>query len=113
MTPHDPLSDPSPFSEPWQAQAFAMVVSLHEEGLFEWDEWAQTLSGELQRPGVAEDGSDYYVCWLRALEKLLDEKSITDDGSIERVAAAWSRAANATPHGEPIVLENDPEHPSV
>ena len=108
----DSLSDPSPFSEPWQAQAFAMVVSLHERGLFTWDEWATALSTELKRPGAAEDGSDYYDCWLRALEKLLDQRRITDAGSIERVAAAWSRAAHATPHGQPIVLENDPEYRS-
>ena len=25
------------------------------------------------------------------------------------VAAAWSRAAHATPHGQPILLQNDPE----
>lgn len=90
-----------------------MVVSLHEQGLFAWDEWASALSAELKRPGVAEDGADYYECWLRALEKLLDRKSITDAGAIKRVAAAWSRAAHATPHGQPILLENDPEHSSA
>ena len=26
------------------------------------------------------------------------------------MAAAWERAAHATPHGKPILLENDPEH---
>ena len=28
------------FREPWEAQAFAMVVALHERGLFGWGEWA-------------------------------------------------------------------------
>ena len=113
MSPHDTrpgaLQDPSPFCEPWQAQAFAMAVSLHEQGLFGWDEWAAVLSAELKRPGVAEDGSDYYACWLRALERVLDRKSITDAGAIDRIAAAWSRAAHATPHGQPVQLENDPQ----
>ena len=109
MSPHD---DPQVFSEPWQAQAFAMVVSLHEQGLFAWDEWAEKLSAELKRPGVAEDGSDYYACWLRALERILDHKGITDAGAIAQLAAAWSRAAHATPHGQPIRLENDPEYRS-
>ncbi len=90
-----------------------MVVSLHEQGLFSWDEWAAALSAELKQPGVAEDGSDYYDCWLRALETLLEQRRIADAGSVERLAAAWSRAAHATPHGKPIRLENDPEHPSV
>ena len=31
------------FSEPWQAEAFALVVALHERGLFSWAEWAEAL----------------------------------------------------------------------
>ncbi len=32
------------FREPWEAQAFAMTLALHERKLFTWPEWAQTLS---------------------------------------------------------------------
>lgn len=103
------FEDPSPFSEPWEAQAFALVVGLHERGVFNWNEWAEMLSDELKRPGTAADGSDYYRCWLRALERLLDQKQIADEGKIATVAAAWSRAARATPHGKPILLQNDPQ----
>ncbi|MEE1557214.1 MAG: nitrile hydratase accessory protein, partial [Alphaproteobacteria bacterium] len=28
------------FDEPWQAQAFAMTVWLHEQSHFTWPEWA-------------------------------------------------------------------------
>ena len=28
------------FREPWEAQAFAMTLALHERGLFTWKEWA-------------------------------------------------------------------------
>jgi len=31
------------FREPWEARAFAMVIKLHEAGLFTWPEWAETL----------------------------------------------------------------------
>ena len=31
------------FREPWEAQAFAMALALHERGLFTWSEWAATL----------------------------------------------------------------------
>ena len=113
MSPHDGKAatapEPTVFSEPWQALAFAMVLSVHDRGLFGWDEWAAALSAELKRPGVAENGSDYYECWRRALETLLGQKSITDTGAIEHVAAAWTRAAHATPHGQPILLQNAPE----
>ena len=31
------------FGAPWQAQAFALTLSLHERGAFTWKEWAATL----------------------------------------------------------------------
>ena len=96
------------FSEPWQAQAFALTVALHEKGLFAWSEWAEALSAEVKRPGAAPDGSDYYEHWLAALEKLLAEKGVATLGDVDALAEAWRRAAHATPHGRPILLENDP-----
>lgn len=96
------------FAEPWQAQAFAMVVALHARGLFSWDEWANTLSVELKAPDAAADGSDYYDCWLRALERLLSTKGVAEALEIDDLTEAWHRAARATPHGKPILLENDP-----
>jgi nitrile hydratase accessory protein len=97
------------FAEPWQAQAFAIVVALHEAGLFTWDEWAATLSAELHRAGADPQGHDYYAHWVAALGALLDRKGVAADAEVDALQAAWQRAAHATPHGEPIVLENDPE----
>ena len=34
------------FREPWEAQAFAMALVLHERGLFTWSEWAVPRSGD-------------------------------------------------------------------
>lgn len=96
------------FSEPWQAEAFAMVVALHERGVFSWGEWAERLSAEVKKPDAAADGSDYYERWLAALERLLAEKGFADQNEVNSLAAAWERAAHATPHGKPILLENDP-----
>ena len=36
------------FKEPWQAQAFAMAVTLSEAGLFSWQEWSSELSVSIQ-----------------------------------------------------------------
>jgi nitrile hydratase accessory protein len=90
------------FSEPWQARAFAMTVALNERGIFSWTEWAEMLGAELK------SGDDYYDCWLRALEKLLIAKGAASAREIGDITAAWHRAAHATPHGQPILLENDP-----
>ena len=42
-------ADGAVFREPWEAQAFAMAVTLHARGLFTWNEWAATLAGEIRR----------------------------------------------------------------
>jgi len=101
------LDDPV-FAEPWQAEAFALVVALHERGLFSWGEWAEALSAEVKSETSPADGSDYYEHWLKALEKLLAAKGVAGPGEVDALAAAWERAAHATPHGKPILLENDP-----
>lgn len=96
------------FREPWEAQAFAMALSLHERGLFTWPEWAQTLGAEIKRAHAAGDpdtGETYYRHWLNALERLVQDKGVTDGGTLSRYAHAWEHAAARTPHGEPIVLQ--------
>ena len=98
MQPDEPV-----FEAPWQAEAFALVVALHDQGLFTWPEWTETLGAEIA------SGDPYYDCWLRALEALLRNKQVADTAEIDALTAAWHRAAHATPHGKPILLENDPE----
>ena len=97
------------FAEPWQAQAFALAVALHQRGVFTWSEWAAELSKQVARPGAAQDGSDYYQHWLATIEALLAEKGVAGPQMVADLSASWQRAAHATPHGKPILLENDPE----
>ncbi|MBB3308971.1 nitrile hydratase accessory protein [Rhizobium sp. BK196] len=105
--PKSPEGDPV-FPEPWAAEAFAMTVHLHERGLFTWSEWAETLSCELLRHGRAEDGSDYFDCWVAALSNLIVRRGVADADAILDLQKSWQRAAEATPHGKPIELVNDP-----
>jgi nitrile hydratase accessory protein len=100
------------FNEAWEAQAFAMVVALHEAGLFDWSEWTAALSREIAAaPQTADhEASDpYYHHWLAALERLVVEKGAASRAALVSRKAAWARAAKATPHGSPILLANDPE----
>jgi nitrile hydratase accessory protein len=106
--PDDDRPDPEPFTEPWQAQVFALTVHLHDQQVFTWSEWAEALSTEVSRPDAAADGSDYYHHWTVALEKLLAAKSVAAPTTVDELAEAWTRAAHATPHGQPIELSNDP-----
>jgi nitrile hydratase accessory protein len=99
------------FAAPWQAQAFALAVHLHEKGLFTWPQWAQALAAEIRAAGHDDDGSRYYEYWVAALEKLVAARGATDAAALHERADAWVRAAAATPHGKPIELSNDPLAP--
>jgi nitrile hydratase accessory protein len=96
------------FREPWEAQAFAMTLALHQRGLFTWPEWAATLAAEIKRAQVAGDpdtGETYYRHWLAALERIVGEKGVTNADTLARYRDAWDHAADRTPHGLPIELE--------
>lgn len=92
------------FAEPWQAQAFAMTVKLHERGLFTWVEWADALSTEIAAAGPDDAAENYYTHWLAALEKITEEKGALSEAERLERKDAWDRAAKATPHGSPIEL---------
>ena len=98
------------FREPWEAQAFAMALALHERGLFTWGEWAAALTREIkaaQAAGDPDTGNTYYRHWLKALEHLVAEKKVASGDALARYRRAWARAAERTPHGTPIVLADE------
>jgi len=98
------------FTAPWEAQAFAMAVALHQRGLFTWPEWAAILAGEIKRAGAAGDpdtGETYYHHWLAALERIVSMKGATDPTTLRRYRTAWKHAARRSPHGQPIALTEE------
>jgi nitrile hydratase accessory protein len=106
--PGIPRDDDGPvFREPWEAQAFAMALTLHERGLFTWNEWAATLADEIRRAqakGDPDTGETYYLHWLATLERLVGEKGVASPATLRRYHDAWDHAADRTPHGSPIEL---------
>ena len=103
--PHD--ADGPVFAAPWQAQAFAMTLALHERGLFNWGEWAQALSqaiAQAQGQGDPDLGDTYYHHWLHALETLLQAKGLASAATLTALEHAWEDAAERTPHGQAIEL---------
>jgi nitrile hydratase accessory protein len=106
-----PRDDAGPvFKEPWQAQAFAMALHLHDRGLFTWSEWAATLGEEIKKAQAAGDpdlGDTYYYHWLATLERMVALKGLTDPRTLARTRDAWEHACERTPHGAPIELRAD------
>ena len=96
MTEHridDSLVDgDATFSEPWQARAFALAVSVTDEdgeGVGEWNAFQERLVAEIEAadspaelasrdepPELDSDESAYYEQWLTALEELLVSSGI-------------------------------------
>jgi nitrile hydratase accessory protein len=101
------------FRAPWEAEAFALAVSLNERGLFTWSEWAATLGDEIKKAqalGDPDTGATYYHHWLATLERIVAAKGIADTGLLVRTRDAWQRACERTPHGTPIELKSADFH---
>ena len=62
------------FTAPWEAHAFALTVKLHEQGLFSWGEWSNSLGEAI----AANAEVPYYESWLKALESLVLKKGIIE-----------------------------------
>lgn len=88
-----PAADPDrTFSAPWEGRSFALVVLLHEAGLFSWRDWTDQLSSELADKNESEQ---YYGCWLAALERMLIRTGQIDAQEMEVVRR---ETLDARPH---------------
>jgi len=83
------------FKAPWQARAFSLVVTLHGDGLFEWNEFQNRLIEQVQEGMFEEDEEDpeavYYRQWIAAFEQLLADKELINDRMLEERALEFAR----------------------
>jgi nitrile hydratase accessory protein len=95
------------FKEPWEAQAFALAVSLSEAGCFSWPEWVAYLSEEIRTAparGDPDQDAGYYQHWLHALERLCVARGLVSSAGMRERKEAWRQAYLHTPHGAPVEL---------
>lgn len=79
-----PREDDEPvFREPWEARIFAIIVSLHNQGMFEWKAFQELLIEEIGRTESAGDFRDYYANWTAAAEKLIQSLDIAHQDEID------------------------------
>ena len=100
-----------PFHKPWHAQIFALTVHLNEQGHFDWKDWSKVFSDALSSKGSKDliiNDDDYYLIWLRTLEKFLGETVKIQSDEITQYFQDWRAAFLNTPHGQPVKLENLP-----
>ena len=64
------------FHNDWERRAFAIAVSLADQGYYDWSRFQQHLIeaiAEAERQDPQHPSRGYYESWLLALEKLLTE----------------------------------------
>lgn len=105
-----PRDDEAPvFEEPWQAQAFSVLVAMNEAGHFPWTDWAKTFSRTIEAmPAMSsESASDaYYRQWVNALEEMVISLGVVAEEEIASREQEWRHAYLNTPHGLPVNLLN-------
>ena len=81
-----PSNDDRPFSAPWEAKAFAIVVELAQAGHFTWAEWVVCFSAEVAAAAAVEAAGGwslvYYEQWLNAAESMLVGKGLTSQAQL-------------------------------
>lgn len=85
------------FRAPWEALAFGLAVKLHEQGLFTWKEWSESLGAAIREAQAAGDpdlGDTYYLHWVKALERLMIGRGLADAGTLADLAAALAEDAH-------------------
>ena len=71
------------FDEPWQGRVFGMAVALHEQGLYDWDEFRRALIAQVQAAESRPGPFVYYEIWLATFEGLLADKGVVTREELE------------------------------
>ncbi len=91
------------FAEPWEGRAFGLAMTLSGAGVLSYDDFRDAL---IARIGAWEashpEGQtySYYRCWLEALERVLDERSLVAGSDVTDRAAALSGRPAGHDHGD-------------
>ena len=97
-----PVNKDAPvFQQPWEARIFAIVVSLHDQGAFEWARFQGLLIDEIKRTESDGDYRDYYENWFAAAERLIASLDIAEEQEID------AEVAKLRPDDRTIVLKKD------
>ena len=85
----------------------AIAANLVDEGHLKAGEWSAALGAEISvaaARGEPDTSANYFSCALRAVERLAQEKGMTDQASLAARKQAWIEAYENTPHGRPVEL---------
>lgn len=96
------------FDAPWQAQIFALVIKLHEDGHFTWPAFSERLAAVIRHHEDQGIERNYYQNWHDAAVSLLSERGLIErddlDDSVQAVIAHQASDHGHEPHKTPIAI---------
>ncbi len=92
------------FAEPWQGRAFGLVMTLADRGVLSYDAFRAALIARIAAEEQASPTgqSDYYRCWVQALEHVLAETALLAPADLDARASAFA--------GRPAGHDHDHDH---
>ena len=97
------------FYAPWQSRMFATTMRLHESERIEWETFRRGLITQIARheASLADPADyDYWGCWQRALEGLLNELEVVSSSELDTTAETLA----ARPPGHDHDHDHDEHH---
>jgi nitrile hydratase accessory protein len=97
------------FTAPWQSRLFGTTMRLRDGGGIDWERFRQGLMAEIAHHEKAlgadptrslDDDHDYWGCWQRALEGLLDETGVVPAGELIDRSAVLAARPQGHDHGD-------------
>ena len=91
------------FAAPWESRAFGVALALHESGRMDWEDFRQSLIGEIAAWEAAHpsgEGWSYYECWLRSLERVVSGKGLINAGDLRARQAELAARPAGHDHDE-------------
>ena len=91
------------FAAPWESKAFGVALALHDSGCIDWEDFRQSLIGEIAAWEAAHpsgEGWSYYECWLRSLERVVSAKGLVGAGDLRARQAELAARPAGHDHDE-------------
>ncbi len=91
------------FAQPWEGRAFGLAMTLSGSGVLSYDDFRVALIGRIRAWEATHTEGEkyfYYRCWLEALVRVLDEKSLVAASDVTERAAALSARPAGHDHGD-------------
>jgi nitrile hydratase accessory protein len=105
------------FREPWEVRTLGIVVQMHEEGHFAWEDFQSELVHVIaewedmdsdRRPAWS-----YYACWQQAVERLVAKKAFVTPDEFDERAEEFLSGRRTPPHthGGGLLATDPGSHP--